>query len=50
VVMDADHFCMQWRGVKDAESKMLNSVMRGLFLKDFNLRREFLSFLGSRYK
>jgi GTP cyclohydrolase I len=49
VVMDADHFCMQWRGVKDSDSKMLNSVMRGLFLKDFNLRREFLSFLGSRY-
>lgn len=50
VVMDADHFCMQWRGVKDSDSKMLNSVMRGLFLKDFYLRREFLSFLGSRYK
>ena len=50
VVMDADHFCMQWRGVKDPDSKMLNSVMRGLFLKDFNLRREFLSLLGSRYK
>ncbi len=50
VVMDADHFCMQWRGVKDPDSKMLNSVMRGVFLKDFNLRREFLSLLGSRYK
>lgn len=50
VVMDADHFCMQWRGVKDADSKMLNSVMRGKFLNDANLRREFLSLLGSRYK
>jgi len=50
VVMDADHLCMQWRGVKDTESKMLNSVMRGTFLKDPNLRREFLSLLGSRYK
>jgi len=50
VVMDADHLCMQWRGVKDTESKMLNSVMRGTFLKDSNLRREFLSLLGSRYK
>lgn len=50
VVMDADHLCMQWRGVKDADSKMLNSVMRGTFLKDPNLRREFLSLLGSRYK
>ncbi len=50
IVMDADHMCMQWRGVKDNESKMLNSVMRGTFLKDPNLRREFLSLLGSRYK
>jgi len=25
-------------------------VMRGTFLKDPNLRREFLSLLGSRYK
>ena len=50
VVMDADHLCMQWRGVKDPDSKMLNSVMRGTFLKDPNLRREFLSLLGSRYK
>ena len=45
LVMEADHFCMQWRGVKDADSKMINSVMRGSFLKDPNLRREFLSLL-----
>lgn len=50
VVMDADHMCMQWRGVKDSDSKMLNSVMRGTFLKNSDLRREFLSLLGSRYK
>jgi GTP cyclohydrolase I len=43
VVMEADHFCMQWRGVKDADSKMVNSVMRGSFLLDANLRREFLA-------
>ena len=45
IVMEADHFCMQWRGVKDTDSKMINSVMRGSFLKDSNLRREFLSLL-----
>lgn len=45
VVMDADHFCMQWRGVKDRDSKMINSVMRGAFLKDPNLRREFLALI-----
>jgi len=45
VVMAADHFCMHWRGVKDDKTKMVNSVMRGSFLKDPSLRREFLSLL-----
>ena len=45
IVMEADHFCMHWRGVKDMDSKMINSVMRGSFLKDPTLRREFLSLL-----
>ena len=46
VVMEADHFCMHWRGVKDTGAKMINSVMRGSFLKDSALRREFLSLLN----
>jgi GTP cyclohydrolase I len=46
VVMEADHFCMHWRGVKDSDTKMINSVMRGSFLKDHTLRREFLSLLN----
>ncbi len=46
VVMEADHFCMGWRGVKDSSSKMINSVMRGSFLKDPALRREFLSLIN----
>jgi GTP cyclohydrolase I len=46
VVMEADHFCMHWRGVKDDRTKMLNSVMRGSFLKNSTLRREFLSLLN----
>ena len=45
VVMEADHFCMHWRGVKDNASKMTNSVMRGVFLADGALRREFLSLI-----
>jgi len=48
IVMEADHFCMHWRGVKDTETAMVNSVMRGAFLKDANLRREFLSLLPNR--
>ena len=45
IVMQATHYCMAWRGVKDMGSKMINSVMRGVFLKDANLRREFLSLI-----
>ncbi len=48
IVMEADHYCMQWRGVKDMDSKMTNSIMRGSFLKDSNLRREFLALLASQ--
>lgn len=46
IVMKADHFCMQWRGVKDMNSKMINSVMRGAFLKNSDLRKEFLDLLA----
>ncbi len=47
IVMEADHFCMHWRGVKDNEARMTNSVMRGSFLKDAILRREFLALLNN---
>jgi GTP cyclohydrolase I len=45
LVMEANHYCMSWRGVRDMDSKMLNSVMRGVFLKDAVLRQEFLSLI-----
>ena len=48
LVMQATHYCMAWRGVKDMDSKMINSVMRGVFLKDMNLRREFLSLIPQK--
>ena len=48
IVMEADHFCMHWRGVKDDDAMMTNSVMRGAFLKDASLRREFLSLLSKK--
>lgn len=48
IVMEASHFCMSWRGVKDDGALMRNSIMRGAFLKDAALRREFLSLLGER--
>jgi GTP cyclohydrolase I len=48
LVMQASHYCMAWRGVKDMDSRMINSVMRGAFLKDPNLRREFLSLIPQK--
>ncbi|MDR0213662.1 MAG: GTP cyclohydrolase I [Comamonas sp.] len=48
VVMEASHFCMSWRGVREMDSKMLNSVMRGAFLTNPELRREFLSLIAAR--
>ena len=48
IVMDADHFCMHWRGVKDMDSTMTNSVMRGSFLKDATLRAEFLALMKQK--
>jgi GTP cyclohydrolase I len=42
VIMQADHFCMHWRGVKD-QASMTSSVMRGVFLRSDALRKEFLT-------
>ena len=44
--MVAEHLCMTWRGVKDADSKMTSLVMRGDFETDVALRREFLELCG----
>ena len=49
IVMEADYYCMQWRGVKDLNSKMTNSIMRGSFLQNANLRREFLALLANQH-
>jgi len=39
---------MHWRGVKDDISAMTSSVMRGAFLRNANLRQEFLSLLSKK--
>jgi len=41
IVLEADHLCTQWRGVKD-NSNMTNRVMRGAFLANPQSRQEFL--------
>ncbi len=48
LVMQASHYCMGWRGVKDMDSRMINSVMRGAFLKNATLRRELLALLPKK--
>jgi len=48
IVMEASHYCMAWRGVKDMDAKMINSVMRGAFLKDSTLRRAFLALIPQK--
>ena len=45
IVMQAEHFCMSWRGVKDSESIMISRVMRGAFGTDPALRSEFLAMI-----
>ena len=45
VVIKAMHSCMTWRGVKDSDSKMTTSVMRGLFMTSAEARQEFLELL-----
>ena len=48
VVMEASHFCMSWRGVREMDSKMLNFVLCGVFFTNPTLRREFLSLIPGR--
>ena len=45
LVMQATHYCMAWRGVKDMNSRMINSIMRGAFLRNSDSRKEFLSLI-----
>ena len=47
VVIKAEHFCMTARGVKEHESEMLTSVVRGDFLKIEHLKAEFFSLLNN---
>ena len=45
LVMQATHYCMAWRGVKDMNSRMINSIMRGAFLRNSDLRKDLLSLI-----
>ena len=41
ILVKAQHYCMKWRGVKELQTSMINSVVRGDFRKDPSLKAEF---------
>ena len=47
VVLKAKHFCMSARGVKEHDSDMLTSVVRGLFRDEPATKAEFFSLLSN---
>jgi GTP cyclohydrolase I len=47
VYLEANHLCMQMRGVKDADSMTRTSFWHGSYSEDPSLRAEFLTFCHS---
>ena len=47
VIVKAEHFCMTARGVKEHESDMVTSVVRGIFRDDPAIKAEFFSLLNN---
>ncbi len=45
VVIEAEHMCMQIRGVQKQHSKMVTSAFTGAFLRDMRTREEFMHHL-----
>lgn len=48
VVMEAQHLCMQMRGVQKQNSVTTTSAFTGIFLKDNKTREEFIRLIGTR--
>jgi len=44
-VIKAQHMCMTWRGVKEPETKMVNSIVRGSFRNDPYMKKEFFDLI-----
>lgn len=45
IVVRATHMCMTWRGVKETETSMVTSSMRGTFKEDGTARAEFFNLI-----
>ena len=48
VVIEAQHMCMQVRGVQKQNSVTTTSAFTGIFLEQLNTREEFVHLIGSR--
>ncbi len=48
VVIEAQHMCMQMRGIQKQNSVTTTSAFTGIFLKELNTREEFIHLIGSR--
>jgi GTP cyclohydrolase I len=48
VMIEAEHLCMQMRGVEKKSSFMITSAVRGLFRKNKKTREEFLSIIRKK--
>jgi GTP cyclohydrolase I len=46
VIVDAQHYCMKWRGVREPETSMVTSVVRGEFRDKPHMKAEFLQLIG----
>ena len=46
VVVQAQHYCMKWRGVREPDTMMTNSVVRGVFREQPQMKAEFLNLIG----
>ncbi len=48
ITMKATHHCMTWRGVKEHDTTMVNTVLRGDFLANQNMKKEHYSIIKSQ--
>jgi len=48
IVIKAQHMCMTWRGVKEPETKMVNSIVRGAFRQDPHMKKEFFDLIRAQ--
>jgi GTP cyclohydrolase I len=48
VVIEAQHLCMQMRGVSKQNSVTTTSAFSGAFMDDIKTRKEFISLIGSK--